>query len=230
MQTCPQCNATNRDEAKFCASCGAPLEAPQSPEPVEGPPAQAEARPLCPSCGAENEADAKFCEACGAALQQAPAPPAETEPTSEPAPSPVEAPEEIPTPLTQPPAPAEPTTLTCPACGAEHESDAKFCGSCGAGLQQATAPPAEAKPAPEPVPSPAEPPEQPPAPPAQPPAEPPSTAEPTPIAAVTETAQCPSCGYVVHYCPSCSAPMQPAAAGPSDQSGVTPQQQATDTQ
>lgn len=218
MQTCPQCNTSNRDGAKFCASCGNPFET-QAP-------AQAEARPACPSCGAENEVGAKFCEACGAALQQTPAPPSEPEPASEPpvgaepAPSPPESQAEPSTPpAAQPQAPAgEPATLACPACGTENDSDAKFCGACGADLQQATAPSADAQPAPQPASTP----------PAQPPAKAEPVSEAVPATPSTGPAECPSCGYVVHYCPSCGTPMQ-TDAQPSDH--PNPQQhQVADTQ
>ena len=47
---CPSCEGENREGAKFCNECGAPL-------------------PLrCPSCGAENLGGAKFCSECGTAL------------------------------------------------------------------------------------------------------------------------------------------------------------------
>jgi class 3 adenylate cyclase/tetratricopeptide (TPR) repeat protein len=48
--TCPRCQATSRDGARFCEQCGA---------------RQARA---CPSCGAEVAAEARFCGGCGAAL------------------------------------------------------------------------------------------------------------------------------------------------------------------
>ena len=48
--TCPRCQATSREGARFCEQCGARL-----------------AR-ACPSCGAEVAAEARFCGGCGAAL------------------------------------------------------------------------------------------------------------------------------------------------------------------
>ncbi|MEA3340526.1 MAG: zinc ribbon domain-containing protein, partial [Chloroflexota bacterium] len=51
MNTCPQCNAQNRDAAQFCAQCAQPL------------------RQTCPQCGAHNPARSRFCNQCGAALQ-----------------------------------------------------------------------------------------------------------------------------------------------------------------
>jgi class 3 adenylate cyclase len=50
---CPKCSADNRDTARFCDGCGAPIE------------------PHCPSCGALTRVGAKFCDACGAALRPA---------------------------------------------------------------------------------------------------------------------------------------------------------------
>jgi class 3 adenylate cyclase len=47
---CKNCEADNREGARFCDKCGAKLS------------------PLCPSCGAENRPDAKFCDSCGSAL------------------------------------------------------------------------------------------------------------------------------------------------------------------
>jgi class 3 adenylate cyclase/tetratricopeptide (TPR) repeat protein len=47
---CSKCTAENREGRKFCAECGAPLNA------------------RCASCGAENEPAEKFCGECGVAL------------------------------------------------------------------------------------------------------------------------------------------------------------------
>ena len=52
-RTCPNCAATNPEQARFCMSCGTQLS------------------PQCPSCGAENPLGAKFCIECGAALTPA---------------------------------------------------------------------------------------------------------------------------------------------------------------
>src|SRR5713226_9200948 len=48
---CPSCGCENREGAKFCNECGAPL-----------------AR-RCASCGIENPSGARFCSACGTALR-----------------------------------------------------------------------------------------------------------------------------------------------------------------
>jgi class 3 adenylate cyclase/tetratricopeptide (TPR) repeat protein len=47
---CGACGTENRDAARFCDGCGAPLEA------------------RCPRCGAMARTGARFCDACGAAL------------------------------------------------------------------------------------------------------------------------------------------------------------------
>lgn len=58
MQTCPTCGFTqNRDGARFCSNCAAPL----APAPV-----------MCPRCGAPNLPGARFCSNCAATLPSAP--------------------------------------------------------------------------------------------------------------------------------------------------------------
>jgi membrane protease subunit (stomatin/prohibitin family) len=44
---CHNCNTDNDTTAKFCKSCGAPLNK------------------SCPSCGEVNDVDARFCDGCG---------------------------------------------------------------------------------------------------------------------------------------------------------------------
>ena len=44
---CPACSQPNRDGAKFCEECAAPLKR------------------LCASCGADLRPTAKFCDECG---------------------------------------------------------------------------------------------------------------------------------------------------------------------
>src|SRR6266851_9301692 len=65
---CSKCAAENRVGRKFCAECGAPLNA------------------RCASLGAENEPAEKFCGECGAALagkaQAVSAKPSTTKPTA----------------------------------------------------------------------------------------------------------------------------------------------------
>src|SRR6202035_412158 len=50
---CSKCGADNRDTARFCDGCGAPLSA------------------QCPSCGTLARAGARFCDSCGTALPTA---------------------------------------------------------------------------------------------------------------------------------------------------------------
>jgi class 3 adenylate cyclase/tetratricopeptide (TPR) repeat protein len=47
---CAKCGAENREGAKFCNECAAPIEA------------------SCPKCGSRNKAGAKFCDECGTSL------------------------------------------------------------------------------------------------------------------------------------------------------------------
>jgi class 3 adenylate cyclase/tetratricopeptide (TPR) repeat protein len=54
--TCPRCQATNRDGARFCHECGATFGA------------------VCSGCGARVKAGSKFCDRCGAPLAPTPEP------------------------------------------------------------------------------------------------------------------------------------------------------------
>jgi len=47
---CAKCGADNREGAKFCNECAAPIEA------------------SCPKCGTKNKPGAKFCDECGTSL------------------------------------------------------------------------------------------------------------------------------------------------------------------
>jgi class 3 adenylate cyclase/tetratricopeptide (TPR) repeat protein len=53
---CAKCGAENREAAKFCNECAAPIEAP------------------CPKCGSKNKPGAKFCDECGTSLGPSAAP------------------------------------------------------------------------------------------------------------------------------------------------------------
>ena len=86
-KTCPECQTSNPESAKFCVGCGAPLareetqttsnEVSPSPTSEVTPPALDEETPTatptstvnnfkqCPSCGQKNKPDAKFCIICG---------------------------------------------------------------------------------------------------------------------------------------------------------------------
>src|SRR5260370_12403655 len=55
---CSKCGVENREGAKFCNECAAPLAV------------------KCPACAAVNKPGAKFCDECGTALSASPQPPA----------------------------------------------------------------------------------------------------------------------------------------------------------
>ena len=61
---CPKCGFMNPPGAKFCSSCGSPLQPPQPAAPVGGV--------ACPRCGFQNPPGARFCASCGAPLQAQP--------------------------------------------------------------------------------------------------------------------------------------------------------------
>src|SRR5215468_4644363 len=48
---CAKCGAENRDGAKFCNECAAPIEL------------------SCPKCGSRNKSSAKFCDECGSPME-----------------------------------------------------------------------------------------------------------------------------------------------------------------
>ncbi|MEX0698470.1 MAG: zinc-ribbon domain-containing protein [Acidimicrobiia bacterium] len=88
---CTSCGASARDDARFCASCGAAL--------TRG----------CPGCGALVEPGARFCSSCGGALTE----------TSVPVPSPSEerrsSRSSLPTSSASPPTPNAPIPRTAAA-------------------------------------------------------------------------------------------------------------------
>lgn len=55
FRECTECNYKNSPDAKFCESCGHPLQ-------QEGTGRKSK---KCPSCGARNNSDARFCTQCG---------------------------------------------------------------------------------------------------------------------------------------------------------------------
>ncbi len=74
QMTCPRCQNSNRADAKFCLSCGAPLT--PSNLPSSSPPAvPPEPSMICPQCGKTISVKAKFCNYCRQPLNQAAAPP-----------------------------------------------------------------------------------------------------------------------------------------------------------
>jgi predicted amidophosphoribosyltransferase len=50
---CPACSAENRDTARFCGDCAAPLVR----------------EATCPNCGSTNPPGRKFCDECGAEIK-----------------------------------------------------------------------------------------------------------------------------------------------------------------
>lgn len=60
---CATCGAENLADAKFCTTCGSPLEARHS---------DTQSVKYCTSCGTENSPEAKFCTSCGGPLQVSP--------------------------------------------------------------------------------------------------------------------------------------------------------------
>src|SRR4051812_40841532 len=71
---CPACRTKNREEARFCKSCGAELV------------------PACPACGTAHEPDQSFCDSCGAELDGATGDTASLATTPPPAPAGTEGP------------------------------------------------------------------------------------------------------------------------------------------
>src|SRR5215469_533642 len=59
---CTKCGAENREGAKFCNDCAAPLAI------------------QCPACGAVNKPSARFCDACATALSARPQEPVQPQP------------------------------------------------------------------------------------------------------------------------------------------------------
>lgn len=164
VATCPACGTQNPVGTRFCQECGVDMTAPAGEEaaPAEAPPADGL---ICSSCGVTNKDGNRFCMECGATLpapeppvepapveEPAEAPPEEvveeesvpdgdTEPAEEtplpeepaeeteaPAPAPEPEPEEAP----EPAASAPPI---CPACGTINRPGVKFCGECGARME-----------------------------------------------------------------------------------------------
>ena len=63
MTVCSTCGTENLPEARYCASCGIPLEA-QSGKGIS--------TVYCANCGAENFREAGFCNSCGTQIQAPP--------------------------------------------------------------------------------------------------------------------------------------------------------------
>lgn len=75
---CSKCGKEVRPGARFCGSCGSPIEELQSPSP------SLEEQTICPHCSKPIRKDAKFCPSCGlsipAAAEVAPAAPTSEQP------------------------------------------------------------------------------------------------------------------------------------------------------
>ena len=60
MNTCPACSTSNSPTAKFCATCGKPLNRTASAVDTQN----------CPACGTLLSLQAKFCRQCGHRMSQ----------------------------------------------------------------------------------------------------------------------------------------------------------------
>lgn len=155
---CPNCEYENRDDAKFCKSCGTKLAGLPKPAP------QPEAATVCANCGASLKPGAKFCTKCGTAvtataaveepvIESAAEPVIESivEPAAEPViksvvePVADNTPEVIMEPAQDIKAEVSAAAPVCSGCGAPLKPGAKFCTKCGTAV-------AASMPAPEPVP------------------------------------------------------------------------------
>jgi pSer/pThr/pTyr-binding forkhead associated (FHA) protein len=136
MTTCGRCGLSNRADLRFCADCGARLEAPrpdESPPPPRGQPGsgrstapaaprapqrpQAPAfefappdasRALCAHCGAPNDPNGRFCTACGQGLSGGPG--------------------------VTPREPPRKDVVTCSRCHGSNSAGQPYCQFCGARL------------------------------------------------------------------------------------------------
>ncbi len=126
---CPRCAATNPPGARFCLSCGAPLEGAQPP--------------TCARCGGVIPRGAKFCPACGDRYDPCPACGADLPEGASACPK-CGAPRLAPCARCGAPsapgmkfcsvcgAALGPAPMKCAACGATVSPEAKFCPECGA--------------------------------------------------------------------------------------------------
>ena len=59
---CPKCSTLNETDAKFCITCGTPLEQKKA--------ADAAGAVVCKGCGTVNDPGSKFCVSCGTPLDR----------------------------------------------------------------------------------------------------------------------------------------------------------------
>lgn len=103
---CQECDTANPEGTKFCQQCGAKLEIPTPPAPVEVA--------TCPGCGFQNPVGTRFCQECGKDMET-------LQGTLEP--QPVVGLLSV-----------EPGGPICPACGVINKEGNRFCMECGAAL------------------------------------------------------------------------------------------------
>lgn len=143
MRTCPDCNSTVSSQAKFCDTCGYPLE-PDSPKVNSSSEKSGEVSyGTCSACGFSNIAGETFCQQCGVQL-----PPVMSSPP--PPPTPVQ-PQKIEFKAgwhSQDDSPAiVPPPANCVDCGFKLNPGDKFCPNCGYDLSKIQKAPAESSPA-----------------------------------------------------------------------------------
>lgn len=65
---CPKCSTLNETDAKFCITCGTPLEQKKAAD-AAGAAADAAGAVVCKGCGTVNDPGSKFCVSCGTPLE-----------------------------------------------------------------------------------------------------------------------------------------------------------------
>ena len=128
---CPTCGAELLPNVKFCGKCGSDVTLVKTGK-------------YCPTCGAELFSNAKFCTSCGSDVTISTEPKEETKEEEKPEEKPIEEEAKEETEEEEKPIEEEtnePETIDsmystkCPSCGAELSSNTKFCGKCGADIE-----------------------------------------------------------------------------------------------